>query len=326
MALTRRDVLVGGLATAALAVDQLAHPVTALASSPPAGKQAPAFYRAKLGDFEITQISDGARTFPMPDAFVRNVSKDQALAAAEAAYMPKGQVTVPFNPVVINTGSKLVLIDAGNGAAGGPVGHLLPNMAAAGIDPKSIDVVLLSHLHPDHINGIKAADGSLAFPNAELMAPEADWAFWMSDENAAKASNDMMKNYFANTRKILSDVAGKVTRYGWGKEVVPGITSIDASGHTPGHTAFAIASGNARMFVQSDVTNIPELFLKNPEWNVVFDVDPDKAVQTRRKFYDMASSEKALIAGYHFSFPSQGFVEKDGTGFRLVPVRWNPTL
>jgi glyoxylase-like metal-dependent hydrolase (beta-lactamase superfamily II) len=326
--ISRRSLLTGtGAAAAAVALDPLAGISIARASSPAAGKQAPGFYRTKLGDFEITQISDGARTFPMPDGFVRNVAKDQALAAAEAAYMPKGMVTVPFNPIVINTGSKLVLIDAGYGPATLPTAGLLPtHMAAAGIDAKAIDIVVLSHLHPDHINGIKTADNQLAFPNAEHMVPAQDWAFWMSEENAGKAANDMMKGYFANTRKILSDLAAKVTKYEWGKEVAPGITALDTSGHTPGHCSFSVQSGAAKMLVQSDVTNIPELFLRNPDWHVAFDIDPDKAVQTRRKFYDMASAEKALIAGFHFSFPSMGHVEKDGTGYRLVPIRWAPVL
>lgn len=325
--LSRRHALIGAAAAGAVTLAGSQHASPARASAPPAGKQAPAFYRTKVGDFEVTQIADGARTFPMPDGFVRNIPKEQALAAAEAAYMPKGMVTVPFNPVVINTGSKLVLIDAGFGSGAGPtVGLLTAHMQAAGIDPKSIDIVVLSHLHPDHINGIKAADGSLAFPNAEHKVPAQDWAFWMSDDNAAKAANDMMKGYFANTRKILADVAEKMTRYEWDKEVAPGITAIDTSGHTPGHTSFAVASGSAKMLVQSDVTNIPELFLRNPEWHVAFDIDPEKAVQTRRKFYDMASAEKTLIAGFHFSFPSMGYVEKDGNGYRLVPVRWNPVL
>ena len=299
----------------------------ARAAAPTAGRQAPGFYRYKVGDFELTQITDGGRTFPMPDGFVRNVPKEQALAAAEAAYMPKGQVTVPFNPVIINTGSKLVLIDTGIGPGVGPTVGLLPaHMAAAGIDPKAIDIVVLSHLHPDHINGVKAADGGLAFPNAEIKAPAPDWAFWMSDENMAKAANDMMKGYFANTRKILSNIADKVTRYEWGKEVAPGITALDASGHTPGHTAFAVASGSGRLLVQSDVTNIPELFLRNPDWHVAFDIDPVKAVATRRRFYDMAATEKTLIAGFHFAFPSLGRVEKDGAGYRLVPIAWNAVL
>jgi glyoxylase-like metal-dependent hydrolase (beta-lactamase superfamily II) len=253
--------------------------------------------------------------------------KEQALAAASAAYMPAGKVTVPFNPILINTGSKLVLIDAGYGPGVSPTVGLLPaHMAAAGIDPKAIDIVVLSHLHPDHINGIKAADGSLVFPSAEIKAPAQDWAFWMSDDNMGKAESPMMKNYFANTRKILSNIADKVTRYDWGKEVAPGITALDTSGHTPGHTSFVVASGSGKMLVQSDVTNIPEFFLRNPDWHVLFDIDPAKAVQTRRKFYDMASAEKALIAGFHFSFPSQGYVEKDGNGYRLVPIRWSPAL
>ena len=192
-----------------------------------AGAQAPGFYRYKVGSFECTSINDGARTFPMPDKFVDNVPKEEALAAAEAAYMPKGMVTVPFNPQLINTGSKLVLIDSGNGVANlepskGAVGRTLQNLAAAGVDPKSIDVVLMSHLHPDHTNGIRAADGSMAFPNAEIMVPAKDWEFWMSDDNAAKAeSNAMMKNYFANVRKTFAGIEIKVTKYDWGKEVAP---------------------------------------------------------------------------------------------------------
>jgi glyoxylase-like metal-dependent hydrolase (beta-lactamase superfamily II) len=159
------------------------------------------------------------------------------------------------------------------------------------------------------------------------MAPAKDWSFWMSDENAAKAeSNPMMKAYFANTRKILSDIGGKVTKYEWGKEVAPGITALDTSGHTPGHTSFAVASGPSKILIQSDVTNIPELFLRRPDWHVMFDIDPQQAATTRHKFYDMAASEKALVVGFHFSFPSLGHVEKAGAGYQLVPVAWNPVI
>jgi glyoxylase-like metal-dependent hydrolase (beta-lactamase superfamily II) len=325
--LTRRNLLAAAAAMgSATALAPLAT-LPAAAAAPTAGKQAAAFYRYKVGQLECTSLSDGARTFPMPDGFVRNVAKEQALAAAEAAYMPKGMVTVPFNPQVINTGSKLVLIDTGFGPLPNqPVGLLTANMAAAGIDPKAIDIVIISHLHPDHTNGIKAPDGSLVFPNAEIKVPAVDWAFWMSDENQAKASGDMMKGYFANTRKVYAGLMDKVTKYEWGKEVAPGITAIEAAGHTPGHTAFAVASGNARVLVQSDVTNIPELFLRNPDWHVAFDIDPQKAAQTRHKFYDMAAAEKALIVGFHFSFPSMGHVEKDGAAYRLVPIRWSTAL
>ena len=330
--LSRRQLLAG--TTAAIAAAALS-PITAStgeAAAPPSGAQVPGFYRYKVGSYECTSINDGARTFPLPDKFVTNVPKEEALAAAEAAYMPKGVVTIPFNPQLINTGSKLVLIDSGNGIANfgpskGAVGRSLQNLAAAGVDPKSIDIVLLSHLHPDHTNGIRAADGSMAFPNAEIMVPAKDWEFWTSEDNAAKAqSSEMMKNNFANVKRTFAGIESKVTRYDWGKEVAPGITSIATPGHTPGHTSFAVASGNAKVFIQSDVTNIPEFFLRNPDWHVVFDIDPELAQQTRHKFYDMAAAEKAMVVGFHFTFPSIGHVEKDGTKYRLIPSAWNPTI
>ena len=330
--LDRRQLL-GGAAAATAAAALSSFPAsTAGAAVPPSGAQAPGFYRYKVGSFECTSINDGARSFPMPDTFVKNVPKEEALAAAEAAYMPKGMVTVPFNPQLINTGSKLVLIDCGNGIANfepskGAVGRTLQNLASAGVDPKSVDVVLMSHLHPDHTNGIRALDGSMAFPNAEIMVPAKDWEFWMSEENAAKAeSNQMMKNYFANVKKIYAGIESRVTRYDWGKEVVPGVTSVATPGHTPGHTSFVVASGNSRILIQSDVTNIPEFFLRNPDWHVAYDVDPETAQATRHKFYDMAAAEKATVVGFHFTFPSIGHVEKDGPKYRLIPSAWNPTI
>ncbi len=329
--MNRRHLLAGAAAVGVAAASRMGV-APARATAPQVGAQAPGFYRYKVGTFECTSISDGARTFPIPDRFVTNVPKEEAVAAADAAYMPKGMVTVPFNPQLINTGSKLVLIDTGNGAANlepskGTVGRTLQNLAAAGVDPKSVDVVLLSHLHPDHTNGIRAADGSMAFPNAEIMVPAKDWEFWTSEDNAAKAqSSEMMKNYFANVKKTFAGIESKLTKYEWDKEVAPGITSIATPGHTPGHTSFAVASGNSKVLIQSDVTNIPEFFLRNPDWHVVFDTDPDLAQQTRHKFYDMAAAEKATVIGFHFTFPSVGHVEKDGAGYRLIPSPWNPTI
>jgi glyoxylase-like metal-dependent hydrolase (beta-lactamase superfamily II) len=325
---TRRSLLTGAAAFTAGALTATGGHAPVQAAAPVVGKQSPGFYRYKVGDFEITQIADGANTIPMPDIFVKNVSKDQALAAAEAAYMPKGRVTVPYNPMVVNAGAKLILIDTGYGPGAGPTAGLLPaNMGAAGIDPKEIDIVIISHLHPDHINGLKTADGGLAFPNAEIKVPAVDWAYWMNDENMNKAPDGLLKTItFVQTRKIFAGLADRVTKYEWGKEVAPGITSVDTRGHTPGHTSFVVASGTGRLLVQSDVTNIPELFLRNPDWHVMFDNDPVEAAVTRHKFYDMAAAEKALIAGFHFAFPSLGHVEKDGAGYRLIPVAWNATL
>ncbi len=323
----RRHVLTGALAaTAATALPPFAA-APAHAAAPLAGKQAPSFYRSKLGDFEITVVNDGARAIPLPASFVRNVPNEQVLAAAEAAYMPKGSIVAPFNPIVVNTGGKLVLIDTGYGPGIAPTVGLLPlTLAAAGIDPKAIDMVLISHMHGDHILGLKTPDGALAFPNAEIKVPAVDWTFWMSDENMSKAPDGFQKASFGFNRKIFSNLADKVTRYDWGKEVAPGITAVEASGHTPGHTAFVIASGSGRLFFQGDVSNVPDLFLRNPDWHVMFDSEPEKAAQTRRRIYDMAAAEKILVSGYHFPFPGLGYIEKAGTGYRLVPAAWNPVI
>jgi glyoxylase-like metal-dependent hydrolase (beta-lactamase superfamily II) len=329
--LNRRDLLAGVAAIGAASALSPLISQEASAAAPAAAAQAPGFYRYKVGTIECTSLNDGVFLRPIDD-FVSNVPKEKARAEAEAAYMPKGMVAVPFNPQLVNSGSKLVLIDCGLGIgmlepSKGRVGRMMQNLAAAGVDPKSIDAVIMSHLHPDHTNGIRAADGTMAFPNAEIMVPAKEWEFWMSDENAAKAqSNEMMKGYFANVKKIYTGIESKVTKYDWGKEVAPGVTAIAAPGHTPGHTAFALASGGSKVLIQSDVTNIPEFFLRNPDWHVAYDTDPAAAQQTRHKFYDMAAAEKATVVGFHFAFPSIGHVEKDGKGYRLIPVAFNPVL
>jgi len=324
--ISRRALLTGAAFAAASTIAPFAG-LPAHAAAPFAGKQAPSFYRSKLGDFEITVVSDGARAIPLSPTFVRNVNIEQVLAVAEAAYMPKGSIVAPFNPIVVNTDSKLVLIDTGYGPGIAPTVGLLPaTLAAAGIDPKSVDIVLISHMHGDHILGIKNPDGSLAFPNAEIKVPAVDWAHWMSDENMSRAPEGFQKTSFGFNRKVFSSLKDKVTRFDWGKEVAPGITAVETAGHTPGHTSFMIASGSSKLFFQADVSIVPDLFLRNPDWQVMFDSEPDKAVVTRRRVYDMASTDKLLVAGYHFPFPGLGYIEKAGTGYRLVPAAWSPVL
>lgn len=316
--LTRRSLLAGTAAAAAL---PFAGAAPAMAAAPLAGKQGPAFYRYKVGAFECTSLSDGGIVFPFPETLVANAPRDQQIAAGEAGGFPKGMAVFPFNPQLVNTGSKLVLIDTGSGpgATGRGLGRLAANMAAAGVDPKAVDAVIISHLHPDHTQGLRSADGGLAFPNAEVMVPTADWAFWMNAANAEKVPA-FMRGAFAAAQASFKGLEDKVTRYEGGKELVTGITAIATPGHTPGHMSFVVASGNSKAMVQSDVTNIPELFLRYPDWKFVWDIDGDLAVQTRKKFHDMAAAERALVVGYHFHFPGMGFVEKSGTGYRLIPA------
>jgi glyoxylase-like metal-dependent hydrolase (beta-lactamase superfamily II) len=329
--LNRRNLLAGAAAAgAATALTPLATSTTQ-ATAPAASAQAPGFYRYKVGAFEISVVTDGAATFPLPDKFVQNHPKAEVEQALAAAYQPAGTVTIPFTPIVINTGAKLVVVDTGYGPemhvkTKGRVGQLPANLAAAGIDPKAVDTVIISHMHLDHVSGLRTADGGLAFPNAEVMVPTTDWAYWMSDVEMNKLPEGYTKSVYPGIRKIFAGQENKVTKYDWGKEIVPGITTVATPGHTPGHTSFVVASGSAKILVQSDVTNIPHLFLRHPTWQVMYDVDPLKAAETRKKFYDMASTDKFMIQGFHFPFPSAGYVEKAGSEYRLVPIAWNPVL
>ncbi len=329
--LSRRHLLTGTAAAGAAAALMPLAASPARAAAPPAGAQAPGFYRYKVGDFQISAVTDGAATFPLPDKFVQNHSKDEVQKALAAAYQPTGTVTVPFTPIVVNTGSKLVVIDTGYGPqmhvkTKGRVGQLPANLAAAGIDPKRVDVVIISHLHLDHVSGLRTLDGGLAFPNAEVMVPARDWAYWFSDAEMNKLPAGYTKSVYPGIRKIFAGLENKVTKYDWGKEVITGITAIATPGHTPGHTSFVVASGAGKVLVQSDVTNIPHLFLRHPTWQVMYDVDPLTAAETRKKFYDMAAADKFMVQGFHFPFPSAGHVEKVGSEYRLVPIAWNPVL
>ena len=328
---TRRTLLSAAAVAGAAALGPL-DPAPLRAAAPAAGRQAASFYRYKVGDHEVTVVADGARAFPLNDTFVLNAKKDEVSAALEAAYMPKDKVTIVFNPIVVNTGSKLVLIDTGNGPEAqvqtkGAVGQLPANLAAAGIDAKAIDIVIISHFHGDHVNGLVAADGTAAFPNAEIMVPAKEFAFWMDDGEMSRASKGRMEDLFKNNRRIFEPIKSKVTRYEWDKELAPGITAVATVGHTPGHTSYVIASGSSKVYVQSDVTNHPALFARHPGWHAFFDQDAAQAEATRRKVYDMLVTEKMLLQGFHYPFPSLAHVEKDGSGgYREVPVPWNPTI
>jgi glyoxylase-like metal-dependent hydrolase (beta-lactamase superfamily II) len=317
---------------AALALAPLVPVRLAEAAAPAAGKQNASFYRYKVGETEVTVISDGAGTFPLGDGFVLNAKKDEVNAALEKAFRPRDKITISYGPLVINTGGKLVVIDTGNGpgafaASKGAVGQFASNMAAAGIDPKAVDLVVISHFHGDHVNGLLTADNQPAFPNAEVLVPSTEWKFWMDDGEMSRAANERMTGLFKNNRRVFeAGLKKKVTPYDWGKEVAPGLLAVETIGHTPGHTSYVLSSGADKVFIQSDVTNDPDLFARNPGWHLMFDQDPVQAEATRRKVYDMIAAEKMRVQGFHYPFPGLAHLEKDGAGYRWVPAPWNPVL
>lgn len=331
MQMTRRGLFVGAATVGASLTASKSIVLPVEAAAPVAGKQNAGWYRYKVGNFEVTVVTDGNNTNPLSDAYVVNAPKADVNAALEALFLPKDKVTHGYTPVVINTGAKLVAIDTGLGLgmfeqSKGAVGQYHSNLQAAGIDRNAVDVVIISHFHADHINGLVGPENKPAFPNAEIMVPEIEAAFWADDINTSKLP-EIVRPQMGNVKRVFGVVGNKVTKYQAGKELVSGITAIASPGHTPGHVSHLVASGDSKILVQADITaGAASLFARNPEWQFVFDTDRAQAVETRKKLYEMAATEKMMVQGYHIAFPSMIYVEKSGTGFRLVPAPWNASI
>ncbi|MBV9260292.1 MAG: MBL fold metallo-hydrolase [Pseudolabrys sp.] len=327
--LSRRHLMTGAATLGAASTLGIAP--SAFAAAPPVGKQNASWYRYKVGDFEVTAVADGVTNAPLIDNYVVNASKADVNAALEADFLPKDRALQSYTPVVVNTGSKLVAIDTGLGMgmfeqSKGAVGNYHNNLQAAGIDRNAVDVVIISHFHGDHINGLVAPDNKLAFPNAEIMVPEAEWAFWSDESNTPKLP-EIARGQMGNVKRVFGVVGSKVTKYQPGKELVPGITAIETRGHTPGHCSHLITSGSGKLLVQADVmAGMASIYARYPEWQFVFDTEKEIAVQTRRKIYDMAAADKIPIQGFHFYFPSVCYVQKTASGYGLVPAPWATSI
>jgi glyoxylase-like metal-dependent hydrolase (beta-lactamase superfamily II) len=327
----RRSVLTGALAAGATLAAPMA-PRTASAAAPAAGTQNAGWYRYKVGTHEVTVVTDGTARFKFPDGFVTNKTRAEVNEGLAASFLHPGadEYVTPYTPIVVNTGSKLVVMDTGTGEANfertkGAAGQFTNNLKASGIDRGQVDTVIISHFHGDHINGLLTADNKPAYPNAEILVPAAEWRYFMDDAEMNKQTSDRMKGVFAGLRRVFDALGRKVTQFEPDKEIAPGITSVSTPGHTPGHTSFVIASGNSKVFVQADVTHTP-VFVRNPRWHLMFDQDANMAEATRIKVYDMLASERMMVQGFHYPFPSRAYIEKTSTGYRETMVPWSPTL
>jgi glyoxylase-like metal-dependent hydrolase (beta-lactamase superfamily II) len=320
--LSRREAFMTAAAATALAAGGVSAP--ALAQAATTG-QAPGFYRYKVGDMTVTAINDGFAQRPL-EGFIRNAELSAVQAAMGAAFLPTNALSISFTTLVVQNGAQVTLLDTGNGDSGAPTsGVWMRNFRAAGFTPEQVNRVVFSHFHGDHINGLRLKDGTLTFPNAELTVPAPEWAFWMDDARMA-AAPEAMRGAFANVRRVFAPVAANVKQYQPGAEVAPGITSVAAFGHTPGHCVFMISSGTGKLMFMADTTNHPALFVKNPDWSAIFDMDADVARATRRRLLDMVAAEKTQVHFYHAPFPATGFIAKAGNSFDFVPVQWSSTV
>ena len=320
--LDRRTLLRAG--SAAVGAAALATATPALAHAPQMGKRAqPGFYRFKLGAIEITVVSDGMLEFPAETLFGDRA--DDARGLLTSAFQPPSPVGLQINTILVNTGDKLVLIDAGCGVdkfqktAGGLVG----NLAAAGYAPGDIDLILLTHGHSDHLWGISDRENaSLLFPSAEFVASETEVKFWNAPELTAKVSPALKPEV---TRANLKLASPRLRLIKAGTEVAPGVTTIDTAGHTPGHMSVHLSSGSEELLLTADAVVNSTVSFQHPEWPFGFDQDVPLAAKARIAFLDRAATDKTLVGGYHFPFPGFGHVVREGSGYRWMPADWQWT-
>ncbi len=319
--ITRRDFIVSS--AAAFAALGLPKQVAFLgaASAQARALMEEGFYRFKVGEVEMTTIYDGVWHRDHDPGFIRNATVEDTKAALKAAGLPEDKVSIPFTVVAARTGGKTILFDAGTGGQLTPTAGLLKakHLAAAGIAPDDVSLVIVTHFHPDHIFGLMEKDTNApVFKNAEIVVPETEYKFWTDPgvfSQLPEARHGLAKRIQAvfPAWKNVTLIAGE-------KEVVPGVRAIPAFGHTPGHTIFHVSSGSDQLYVMADVCNIPALFLRNPGWHAAFDSDGKLAEETRRKLFGRVAAEKAMMTGYHFPFPAVGKIEADGNGFAFTPV------
>ena len=284
----------------------------------------------EVGGFECISVRDGALNYP-PESFFSNAPLERVEEALHERDLPTAQIMTPYTCLFVDTGEHRVLVDTGAGDFLGAhvaeifpgldhstsvTGLLLENLRAAGIEPSDIDTVVITHAHPDHVGGTLDEAGRLVFGEARYFISRDEWNFWTSDAATAKASAVMVDT----ARLNLEPLESRLTLIEDASEVVPGVQAIATPGHTPGHIALSIASEDERLLHVSDAVLYP-LHLERPEWTPVFDILPEQASASKRRIFDRAAEEEALVFAHHFPpFPNLGYDRKQEQGWRWQPI------
>ncbi|MEN9868898.1 MAG: hypothetical protein RL748_4488 [Pseudomonadota bacterium] len=297
----------------------LACSATAFAAAPMVKNPAPGFFRMMLGDFEITVLSDGTVDLPADKLLTQTTpAKVQAALAAAHLALP---VETSVNAYLVNTGSKLVLIDTGAAGLFGPtLGKLQANLKAAGYTPDQVDEIYITHMHGDHIGGLMAGE-QRAFPNAVVRAEKADADFWLSKEKLDQAKGDAKQGFQAAQVSLGAWVkADKFKPFEGNVELVPGVKSYVTRGHTPGHSNYVVESKGQKLMLIGDMIHVGAVQFAEPSVTITFDSDNKKAAAARQALFADAAKGGYWLGASHLQFPGIGHVQSQGKGYRWVPV------
>ncbi len=310
----------GGLVVTGIAGALRHAPRAAAQDATPAGEPSGA-HRFQVGQLDLRVFDDGEYT--IPGAFLAINAPPQALAEALAQVGQSPEAySGTMNLLLIETGDQLVLIDTGAGALFPTTGQLLPGLQAEGITPGDIDIVLLTHLHPDHFGAVADAEGKPTYPNARYLINRAEYEFWWAEPSLVELPlPDDFKQLFRDGAKgTLTALQGTIEQIEPGDEIAPGVTVLAAPGHTPGHLAVEVASDGERLLHIVDAAGDPVLHLQHPDWFFAPDNWPAQEILTRRQLFDRAAQENILVQTYHFASPGLGHVQQDGDGWLWEPA------
>lgn len=292
------------------------------AAAPQVKTPAPGYYRMTLGDFEVTAVSDGTADLKVAE-LLTNTTAAKIRSALSRAYLTDPLET-SVTAYLINTGNKLVMIDAGAGKFYGPtLGKLVANLRAAGYQPEQIDEIYITHLHPDHVGGI-VNDGAIVFPNAIVRADRRDAEFWLDKaamEKAPKEAKQVFETAMAAVNPYI--VAGKFKPFDGATELSPGIRATPTYGHTPGHIVYAVESKGQRLMLWGDLMHVAAVQFPNPDVTIRFDTDSKAAAAQRKKLFAEAAARGYWVGAAHLPFPGIGHLRADGKGYDWIPANYS---